>query len=119
MHSFLQYLLSQTKSTRTNLGSLNVPRKKNLPTKPEHQEYATFLHGIKLIGLGLQECKATLNRDLYFNSLQKERSLRTISTDYDLLECNKEFFNVSATLRLSVGDQKNTSVPALSIDCKY
>jgi preprotein translocase subunit SecB len=94
-----------------------VPRKKNLPSKPDGQ-YSSFLRGIKLVALGMEGCSATLNRGLFWDLDEKKLISRRITADYQLLTVEKNFFNVSAKFKLSVEDKQGTST-ALLIECEY
>lgn len=95
-----------------------MPKEKNLPSKLD-QEYSKFLRGIKLIGLGLEHCNTRLDRDAYYELYEKKRSARKISADYQLVEAQKEFFNVLAKFRLSVEDKRDSSSTTLLIECAY
>lgn len=93
--------------------------KKNLISKPDVEtDYAAFLSGIKLVALGLQECNANIDRGTYFELLDKKNIQRRISASYFLDESTSEYFNVSASLTLTVDSEKEHAA-AMSIACKY
>jgi preprotein translocase subunit SecB len=94
-----------------------VPEKKNRPSRREEQ-YSEFLHSIKLIALGLENCSANLNRRLYATLAAKKNTDRSILSDYRLGEVEKEFFDVSANFTMRVEDKAKTS-RALSIECSF
>jgi preprotein translocase subunit SecB len=95
-----------------------VPEKKiSPPTKRESTDYASFLRGIKLIGLGLAECSATIDRAAYFDS-GKKNNTRTISAEYKLGQLEKEFFDVTARFTLTVED-KMKPPKALAVECIF
>jgi preprotein translocase subunit SecB len=95
-----------------------VPVKKTSLSN-RNQRYASFLKGIKLLGFGLQESRTNLNRDVYAELYEKNRFTRRISTEYFTKEVEKEFFNVSAKLRLTVEDKKNSTPPAIIVECTF
>lgn len=96
-----------------------MPRKKSLtPSKPSANGYAEFLRELQLIGLGLSDCSAKLDRELYFDVVSKKNSTRTISSHYELTGVQKEFFDVSAQFSLQVQDKARKSTP-LVIECRF
>lgn len=96
-----------------------MPRKKKSNhLKPEANGYAEFLREIQLIGLGLADCAAKLDRDLYFDVVSQKNSTRIISSHYELKDVQKEFFDVSARFSLHVQD-KNKKFTPLSIECGF
>ena len=95
-----------------------MPEKKSSHTRREPEEYAEFLRGIRLIGLALASCSANLERGAYFELSGKKKSTRNITADYELVEVQKEFFDVMAKFRLAVHDKSQTSKP-LTIECSF
>jgi len=73
---------------------------------------------MKLIGLALGSCSASLDRGLYFAPDRGAKSARTISADYKLVDAKKDYFDVSARFALTVVD-KARAVKALSIECEF
>lgn len=93
-------------------------KKSSSQQKQPAKQYADFLRGIKLIGLALGKCSASLDRGLYFARDRSDKSVRTISVDYKLADVKKDYFDVSAQFRLTVED-KTKPVVALTIDCEF
>jgi preprotein translocase subunit SecB len=95
-----------------------VPAKKTSPTKHRADQYPNFLRGIKLIGLGLENCSANIEREAYFNLASKKNNTRTISADYTLVEAHEDSFDVSAKFTVAVEDKLKSS-KALTIECVF
>jgi preprotein translocase subunit SecB len=95
-----------------------VPAKKTSPSRRD-QQYASFLKGIRLLGFGLQESHTAQNRTLYAELYEKSRLARRISTEYRTVEVEKEFFNATAKLTLTVEDKKGPAPPAVIVECTY
>jgi hypothetical protein len=97
-----------------------VSSKKNLPSKPETpSDYSAFLRGIALVGLGLQDCRAKIDRGAYFKVLDKGSSERRITTNYKLLDSHKDYFTVTASFALTIGHTQSKPSQVLSIECTY
>jgi len=89
----------------------------NKVTSPA-DKYSSFLKSIKLIGLGLENCSASLNRDLYSRLLSRKNTSRTITSEYELTEVHDTHFDVSARLTVHVEDKDKTT-RSLSIQCAF
>lgn len=79
--------------------------------------YSAFLHGLALVGLGLQSCGTELDRSGYA-LLDKEHTERRISTSYKLLGSNREFFDAEASFTLTILNTQSDS-RVLSVRCTY
>jgi hypothetical protein len=96
-----------------------VPEKKISRTKHESVNYAEFLRGIKLVGLALSNCSASIDRLTYFELTgKKKNNTRTISAEYKLDEVEKDYFDVSARFTLTVEDKMKPS-KALAVECVF
>jgi Preprotein translocase subunit SecB len=95
-----------------------VRKKSSSQQKQPAKQYADFLKGIKLIGLALGSCSASLDRGLYFAQDRPGKSVRTISADYKLEDAKKDYFDASARFRLTV-EEKATSKRALAVECEF
>ena len=95
-----------------------MPEKKTSASK-RNQQYAAFLKGIQLLGFGLQESRTAQNRALYAELYEKGRLTRRISTEYRTTEVEKDFFNATAKLMLTVEDKKGPGPPAVVVECTY
>lgn len=92
--------------------------KKSLPVS-RNQQYALFLKGIQLCGFGMQDSRTTQDRGAYVALLSKDRLTRRISTEYNIMEVTKDFFNASAKLSLTMEDKANPASPAVLVECTY
>jgi preprotein translocase subunit SecB len=95
-----------------------VPAKKNSPSDLDRR-YASFLKGIQLWALGLQASRSFLDRAAYADLHEKDKLTRRITTEYELCDVTKDFFNVSAKLRLSVEGKGRAEPPAVIVECTY
>jgi len=95
-----------------------VPAKKSSLTNRD-QQYASFLKGIKLLGFGILESHATQNREGYVELYEGKKLTRKISANYSTMEVEKEFFNASAKLTLTMGDKKESQKPVVTVECTY
>jgi preprotein translocase subunit SecB len=73
---------------------------------------------VKLVGLALSSCSASIDRGLYFEPDRGRKNIRTIFADYKLEDVEKEYFDVSARFRLTVED-KSKALKALTIECGF
>lgn len=92
--------------------------KKTSPTSRD-QAYASFLKGIRLLGFGMLESHTRQNRAEYVELQEKNRLTRKISTEYHTMEIEKEFFNASAKLSLTMEDKRAPASPAVVVECTY
>jgi hypothetical protein len=92
--------------------------RKNLPTKNDSEQYAKFLREIRLVGLAMENCSSIIRREEYFAAITKKTMDRSISSEYQLHEVQKEFFNVRSRFTLDV-KHKVKSLQVLTVKCTF
>ncbi|HXZ39099.1 MAG TPA: hypothetical protein VEG68_00065 [Terriglobales bacterium] len=89
-------------------------RKKSATTEPALEGYVEFLRDLNLVGLGLRECSAKLDRSRYFNAVAESRSaVRNIEAQYTLSTQGKNFVDVQASFDLKVRNRNGQDCLAL------
>lgn len=78
--------------------------------------YEDFVRALQLIGLGLDSCSATLDRDIYFANL-KDGLERKIETKFELEAIGDGFFEPVARFKLTAQDKAGK--PAIRIECAF
>ena len=93
-------------------------RKKSTGTSRTPSEYEEFLRALKLIGLGLENCSATLNLGTYFGATEKGEGVRQIQARYRLDAKGSNFFEPTAQFKLAMTTKKDQK-SALLINCVF
>jgi hypothetical protein len=96
-----------------------VARRKNAGTKDTQPQYEQFLRALKLMGLGLDDCSAKLDRERYVALIENRKGVRQIETTSNVEIVGEEFFEPTTHFKLAVLSKKNEANPALSIECRF
>jgi hypothetical protein len=82
------------------------------------QTYEEFLRSVRLVAVGLRDCRCSIDRDRYRQIAAPREGLTRINSDYKLEKVAENFFDTLGILTVTIEDQK-AKREAVSIACTF
>jgi preprotein translocase subunit SecB len=90
-------------------------QKKSLSTQT-NKDYAIFIQGLDLVGIGLTKCVSHIDRSAFFKLGQKQKtSMKVFTQEYHLRHMTENYFDAEGHFTLAISESQK-SKPALIID---
>jgi hypothetical protein len=93
--------------------------KKKSANSARRDNYEAFLRSVRLVAIGLQDCRCHLDRLNYMRVIrERESGLTRINAEYDLTDRGEHNFDAAGRFSFGIENRKTKKV-VLSVDCCF